>query len=182
MQQHFATEQWLPFPRTLVFAFFANPANLPPLMPGWQHARIDEVTLVPPTPRPADTPRYPGVAAGNGTQLLITARAVPGLPVRIPWLALIEDFHWHKHFCDVQVTGPFAYWRHCHSVRDETRDGRPGTVVRDEVRYQLPLWPVSAVGAPVGPLAMKAMFTYRQKRAEVLVPRFAAQVEAGTTP
>ena len=174
MPQHFETEQWLPFPRTLVFAFFGSPANLPPLMPAWQKARIDEVTLVPPPERPAGTPLYPGVvAAGDGTRLLITARAAPGIPLRLPWLALIEDFCWNESFCDVQVKGPFAYWRHCHSVRDEEVDGRMGTVVRDAVEYTLPMWPVSAPGAPLGSLAMKAMFGYRQRQAEVLMSRFA---------
>ncbi len=180
MHLRFQTEQWLPFPRTLVFAFFANPANLPPLMPGWQHARIDEITLAPPISRPAGTPEYPGATAGDGTKLLITARGAPGLPLRLPWHAFIEDFRWNEGFCDVQVKGPFSYWRHCHTVRDETRGGQAGTTVRDAVEYALPLWPLSVVAAPVGQLAMKAMFGYRQRRAAVLVPRFAAQVQAAT--
>ena len=177
MRQHFETEQWLPYPRALVFAFFGNPANLPLLMPSWQRARIEEVTLVPPPPRPPGTPVYPGVvAAGDGTKLLITARAAPGVPLRLPWLALIEDFRWNEGFCDVQVKGPFASWRHCHSVRPETREGRSGTIVRDEVQYQLPLAPVSRVGAPFGQMAMRAMFAYRQRQAAVLVERFAQHV------
>lgn len=176
MRQQFETEQWLPFPREVVFAFFANPANLPPLMPGWQRARIDEITLVPPPQRPAGATVVPGVFAGDGTKLLITARAGPGVPLRVPWLALIEDFRWNEGFCDVQVKGPFTYWRHCHSVREEMREGRRGTVVRDAVEYTLPMWPASAPGAPLGPLAMRAMFGYRQRQAEVLVGRFAASV------
>src|SRR5579875_2664847 len=173
MRQHFETEQWLPFPRNLVFAFFANPMNLPPLMPGWQQARIDEITLVPPPRPPEGVARVPGVFAGDGTRLLITARAGPGMPLRVPWLALIEDFRWDEGFCDVQVKGPFAYWRHCHSVREEERDGRAGTVVRDAVEYALPLAAVSWMGAWAGQLALLAMFGYRQEQAEVLVPRFA---------
>ncbi len=145
-------------------------------MPGWQKARIDEATLVPPPPRPVGVPVLPGVVAGDGTSLLITARAAPGVPVRLPWLALIEDFRWNEGFCDVQVKGPFAYWRHCHSVRGETREGREGSVVRDAVEYELPLPALSWVGAPVGPLAMRAMFGYRQRQAEVLLPRYAAGV------
>lgn len=179
MQQRFVTEQWLPFPREVVFAFFANPANLPPLMPRWQRARIDEVTLVPPPePEEVSVPRLQrAIYAGNGTKLLITARVGPGVPVRMPWVALIEDFRWNLGFCDVQLKGPFAYWRHCHSVRDEMREGRAGTVVRDEVAYRLPLWPVSAIGSPLGDLGMRAMFGYRQRQAEVLVRRFAAVAE-----
>lgn len=173
MRQHFATEQWLPFPPPLVFAFFANPQNLPPLMPAWQRARIDEVTLRPAPPRPPDTPSLPGIAAGNGTELLITALAGPGLPLRLPWLARIEDFHWDDHFCDVQVNGPFAYWRHCHSVQKADRKGKPGTAIRDEVTYELPLAPLSRIAAPLGRLAMRAMFATRQRQAEGLVAAYA---------
>ncbi len=145
-------------------------------MPEWQHARIDEVTVVPPPTRPAGITTVAGIFAGSGTTLLITARAVPGVPVRLPWLALIEDFRWNESFCDVQLRGPFAYWRHCHTVRDEERHGQAGTMVRDDVTYQLPFWPASAVGAPLGPVAMELMFAYRQRQAAVLVPRFAAKL------
>ena len=177
VRQHFMTEQWLPFPVPEVFAFFANPANLPPLMPAWQRARIDEATILPPPPRPPGAPVLPGVAAGDGTRLLITARAVPGLPFRLPWLAEIEDFHWNDHFCDVQLKGPFGYWRHCHSVHAEVRDGQSGTVVRDAVVYELPHPALSWIGAPLSPLAMRAMFGYRQRRAALLV-RAAAAIDA----
>ncbi len=180
MHLRFQTEQWLPFPRALVFAFFADPVHLPPLMPAWQQARIDEATMVPPPPRPAEMPVYPGEAAGSGSKLLITARGGPGVPLRLPWHALIEDFRWNESFCDLQVKGPFAYWRHCHSVRDETRAGQAGTVVRDAVEYALPLWPLSRPAAPLGQLAMKAMFGYRQKQAATLVPQYAAQIGAVT--
>lgn len=177
VRHEFQSEQWLPFPRPLVFAFFANPKNLPPLMPGWQKARIDEMTLVPPPQRPEGTPVYPGAAAGSGTRLTITARAAPLVPLRSPWLALIEDFHWNESFCDVQVKGPFAYWRHCHSVRDATGpDGSSGTVVRDHLVYELPLEPVSLLGLPIAKLALTALFQYRQSRAPGLVAAFAASL------
>ena len=132
---------------------------------------------MPPPPRPAGAAKLPGIVAGSGTRLLITARAAPGVPVRTPWLAQIEDFQWNDHFCDVQLAGPFAFWRHCHSVREEARFGQAGTVVRDAVEYELPLAPLSQVSAPLGRLAMRAMFGYRQKQAAVLVPPFVARLE-----
>lgn len=180
MKQQFAAEQWFPFPRTLVFAFFANPGNLPPLMPGWQKARIDEATFCPPPPRPDDTPDYGTRAAGAGTRLTISARAVPFLPLRAPWLALIEDFRWNEGFCDVQLSGPFAYWRHCHSVRDgaNPKTGAQGTIVRDHVTYMLPLDPLSRLGLPIARGAMLALFKYRQGRAKTLMQQFAAQVSS----
>ncbi len=47
MRHRFRTTQWLPYPVELVFAFFANPANLPKTPPDWQQARIDEIELTP---------------------------------------------------------------------------------------------------------------------------------------
>ena len=41
MRHSLQTEQWLPYPRERVFAFFADPGNLPPLMPEWQRARVE---------------------------------------------------------------------------------------------------------------------------------------------
>ena len=43
MRHRFQTEQWLPYPKEQLFAFFADSANLPPLMPAWQQARVETV-------------------------------------------------------------------------------------------------------------------------------------------
>ena len=175
MRHVFESEQFLPVSREVAFAFFANPQNLPPLMPHWQKARIDEATWQPPPPRPEGTPQLPGVAAGDGTLLLITARGMPGLPLRGNWLARIEDFRWNEGFCDVQLKGPFAYWRHCHSVRAAVgQDGKRGTLVHDHVTYELPLAPVSDLGAPLAHAALAMTFRYRQGQAAKLVPAYAA--------
>lgn len=166
MQHHFHADQWLPYPKDLVFAFFANPENLPRLMPKWQKARIEEAVFAPPPPRPTDTVRYPGMAAGSGTRLTISGRPFPLSPLRLPWEALIEDFRWNEGFCDVQVRGPFAYWRHCHSVvAKPLESGQAGTVVNDDVTYEPPL---GKAGELANTLAirrgMQMMFRYRQSR------------------
>ena len=181
MREIFTSEQWLPFPRPLVFAFFANPQNLPPLMPGWQKARIDRAAYCSPPARPEGTPEYGTQAAGDGTRLTITARALPGVPIRAPWDALIEDFRWNEGFFDVQLKGPFRYWRHCHSVRDgvSPKKGDAGTIVRDHVTYELPLQPLSLLGLPLAKGAMLSLFKYRQARAAELLPVFAQRAESG---
>lgn len=172
MRHHFHAEQWLPYPRELVFAFFANPENLPRLMPKWQKARIEEATFAPPPPRPDGTPRYPGMAAGSGTRLTISGRPFPLSPLRLPWEALIEDFRWNEGFCDVQVRGPFAYWRHCHSVeaRPSAETGAPGTVVIDDVRYEPPFGKAGEIADKLAVArGMAIMFRYRQKRTAQLL-------------
>jgi ligand-binding SRPBCC domain-containing protein len=145
MRQHFRTEQWLPYPLERVFAFFADPANLPRLMPPAQQARIDSATYVPPPPPPKPFPGCGAILAGNGTSLTITIRPIPLLPIRLPWVAVIENFRWLEGFCDVQTKGPFAYWRHCHTVIAQSRDGQPGTLVTDAIEYQPPLGPLGTL-------------------------------------
>jgi len=135
MPHHFETSQWLPYPPELVFAFFANPENLPRLMPRWQRAHIEEAVFAPPPPHPPDSPRYPGIAAGDGTRLTLSLRPFPFAPFRIPWEAQIEDFRWNQGFCDIQLRGPFTTWRHCHTVIPKDS----GTTLHDTVTYDLPI-------------------------------------------
>lgn len=170
MPFRFQTEQWLPYPSELVFAFFANPENLPRLMPAWQKARIEEATFAPPPPRPEGSPRYPGIAAGDGTRLTISARPFPFSPIRAPWEALIEDFRWNEGFCDVALRSPFRSWRHCHSVRTAQNpapglSGQTGTIVRDDVSVETPI--PAALLHP----GFRYIFGYRQKRTAELLAR-----------
>jgi ligand-binding SRPBCC domain-containing protein len=175
MRHYFQAEQWLPYPVDTVFNFFANPENLPRLMPAWQKARIDSVAIVIPPPRHRD--RLLGVrsettqAAGIGTRMKISFRAMPFLPIRFPWDAEITDFSWDDHFCDIQLPrGPFAYWRHCHRLTGISRAGSYGTLVRDQLEYELPL-------GFLGDLAnvifvrrqVQAIFAYRHGRTAELV-------------
>ena len=166
MRLHFETQQTIPFPVELVFAFFANPENLPRLMPAWQKARIEEAVFAPPPALPKGAPAARlGVAAGTGTRLTLTFRPLPLFPMRWPWEARIEDFQWNKGFCDVQEQGPFVYWRHCHTIEAIEVNGRPGATLTDRVEYELPFASVShrLDGILVRP-QLARMFRFRQKR------------------
>jgi uncharacterized protein YndB with AHSA1/START domain len=48
MTHHFETEHWLAVPIDRVFRFFANPANLPRIMPPSTGAELLCVKLLPP--------------------------------------------------------------------------------------------------------------------------------------
>lgn len=169
MPYEFTTEQWLPYPIETVFAFFANPDNLPRLMPRWQRTRIERADLKPPPPSP-DGSSGTGRVAGAGSIVVISARPFPLSPVRSTWEARIEDFRWNEGFCDVQVHGPFAAWRHCHSVRAETVGDVAGTVVQDHVRYELPLGKLNPLANKLAAKnALAYTFRVRQKRTEELL-------------
>ncbi len=179
MLHKFEAEQWLPFPVEAVFAFFANPENLPRLMPAWQKARIEEASFAPPPPRPVPSDAalsFPSIAAGAGTKMTISFRPFPFSPFRVPWDAEITEFEWNDHFCDVQHRGPFAYWKHCHTVRPETRpnpQGEPidGTLLRDALEYGMHLGPLGELGHTLfARHQIASIFAYRQKRTAALLP------------
>lgn len=178
MRHTFEAEQWLPYPIEQVFAFFANPENLPRLMPGWQKARIEEASFAPPPPRPASTvPVRMAVAAGAGTKMTLSFRPFPFSPVRVPWDAEITEFAWNDHFCDTQHRGPFAYWMHCHRLSPVTRDvggaEAAGTLLRDHVEYEMPFGALGEIAnAVVMKLQFRSIFEYRQKRTAELLPLF----------
>lgn len=147
-------------------------------MPAWQKARIEEVIFVAPPPPPAGSPAR--IATGAGTTMILSFRPIPYLPLRINWHALIPEFVWNDHFCDTQTSGPFAYWRHCHSARAETRNGIAGTIVQDRVEYELPGGPLGDLANLVGGrLQMRYIFNTRHRNTATLMPAFAERRARG---
>jgi ligand-binding SRPBCC domain-containing protein len=131
---HFS--DWVPFPVERVFLFFANPENLPRIMPPSTGTRIDALRLVPPTTQPTSITQP---VAGLGSEIVTSFRILPFLGIRATWIAQITEFEWNHHFADVQVEGPFRIWRHRHALRRETRHEVEGTVVTDEIECQVGL-------------------------------------------
>jgi ligand-binding SRPBCC domain-containing protein len=170
----FQTSQWVPYPVELVFAFFANPGNLPHLMPKWQQTRIESSRLIAPPPRPlAPDPalRYQSPAAGVGSELTASFRPVPWFPLRASVQAHIIEFEWNSHFRDEQVKGPFASWSHLHRIVSEMQDGESGTRIGDEIEYNLPLGPLGALGnALFVRRQMESVFAHRQQRLMEILP------------
>ena len=179
MPETLKTSQWVPFPVELVFAFFANPQNLPHLMPKWQQAMIVSSRIVAPPARPvADDPalRFQSLAAGAGSEMVISFRPVPGIPYRMDWLARISEFEWNDHFCDEQVKGPFGSWNHCHRIVREVRDEIAGTLISDDLEYSLPLGRLGALANSVlVKRQMKSIFDYRQQQLIKILPEVAQQ-------
>jgi ligand-binding SRPBCC domain-containing protein len=155
MRHTFTASQWIPRPAELVFAFFANPRNLILLMPSWHKARIDQMQIVPP-PVSGDA-NGSGNAAGAGSMMTISFRPFPLSPVRLRWEARISEFAWCDHFCDEQVSGPFAYWKHCHRLQEDARGGVTGTGITDEIVYEMKM-------ASAGELAHSLFFSNRIRR------------------
>ena len=129
MTQRLDTCHWLPYPVELVFAFFANPANLPHLMPPKLETRIEDARIVPPPPRPVAqdvSRRFLSVAAGVGSEILISFYPIPWVPRRASWLTRITEFEWNSHFRDEQVRGPFTEFSIGTGLRRSSGMGRKG--------------------------------------------------------
>jgi ligand-binding SRPBCC domain-containing protein len=151
-------EQWIARPIEEVFAFFADATNLEAITPPWLRFRI----------------LSPGPIAMRPGALIVYRLRWGWLPLR--WVTEIEEWQPPFRFADVQLRGPYALWHHTHSF--EPHDG--GTLMRDRVRYALPL-------GPLGRLAhrlfvrrdLEAIFDYRAKKVNEVFANPA--VEAGPT-
>jgi ligand-binding SRPBCC domain-containing protein len=110
--------QVIPAPPGEVFPFFADAANLERITPPWLRFRVV-------TPAPIEM---------REGALIEYRLALRRLPLR--WLTRIEAWEPGRRFVDVQLRGPYRLWHHTHSFEPAPRGG---TLMRDLVRYALPL-------------------------------------------
>jgi len=138
--QRLEREQWIGRPRSEVFDFFSRAENLGRITPSWLDFRIL-------TPLP--------IAMGAGARIDYRIR-LAGVPMR--WRTRIQVWEPETRFVDVQERGPYALWEHTHEFAP--RDG--GVVMRDLVRYALPLGPLGrAAHALAVRAALAAIFDHR---------------------
>ena len=129
-------EVWVPFPLERVFRFFANPENLPRIMPPASGTRIEALRLVEPSPASVET-HSPRMLAGVGSEIVTSFRILPAFPFRAWWVARVTEFEWSRYFADIQAKGPFKRWHHRHEFESETRNILNGTLVRDRIEYEV---------------------------------------------
>ncbi len=116
-------EQRIPAPPEDVFPFFEDAHNLEAITPPWLGFRVA-------TPGP--------IEMGPGAVIEYRFK-LHGLPIR--WRTRIEAWEPGRRFVDVQLEGPYRLWHHVHTFEP---DGG-GTLMRDAVRYALPLGPLGAL-------------------------------------
>lgn len=143
--------QDLPRPRSEVFPFFADPANLQRLTPPWLHFQV-----LTPEPLP------------RGENAVFEYRlTVRGLPIR--WRTLIEAYEDGSRFVDRQIAGPYALWHHTHLFEDLPGGG---TRITDRVRYKVG-W--GLLGRIIGAIWVKRdierIFAYRKQVLAELFPK-----------
>jgi ligand-binding SRPBCC domain-containing protein len=135
---------WLARPRPEVFAFFADPHNLPRLTPPSAGLRLstERATL----------------AAGAVLDFRMRWLGVP-----LSWRTYIREYDPPYRFVDVQVRGPWARWEHRHRFLEENG----GTWVEDRVTYRLPFGALGRlVHAALVERQLRQAWAYRQARLE----------------
>jgi hypothetical protein len=77
-------EQWVPVGIEKVFLFFANPSNLPRIMPPETRTELAALRLVPPPTVAAGQPVIANVnsLAGVGSEIVTSFRLLASLPFR----------------------------------------------------------------------------------------------------
>lgn len=117
-------EQHVAPPPAEAFELFSDATRLEQITPPWLSFRVE-------TPAPIE------LRPGTLIEYRLRLHRVP-----LRWLTRIEVWEPGCRFVDVQVRGPYALWHHTHDFEPGTRGG---TVIRDTVRYALPLGPLGAI-------------------------------------
>src|SRR5262245_19148692 len=91
----FARVMKLPLPAEDVFCWHERPGALDRLIPPWESVRVVR--------------RTGGLTVGSEVELINWLGPVP-----LRWLARHTDYESGRRFCDEQIEGPFAEWRHEH--------------------------------------------------------------------
>jgi ligand-binding SRPBCC domain-containing protein len=135
-------EQIIKRPREEVFAFFADAGNLGKITPPELNFHII-------TTQPID------IKKGALIDYRLKLRGVP-----ITWKTEITEWNPPFSFTDSALKSPYRQWIHRHTF-EETQAGE--TIMRDIVRYRLPLEPLGDLAHFYVRKELKYIFDYRYK-------------------
>lgn len=140
--EHFVARSAMPASAEAVWSWHSRPGAFERLVPPWQAVRLLE--------------RQGGIEEGGRVVLAVRAG---GRWRR--WVAEHRNYQAGRQFCDVQLEGPFRFWRHCHRVV-------PGSAERcsleDDIEYALPLGRVgNLLGGATVQRALARIFRYRHE-------------------
>ncbi len=132
----------LPYPREVVFNWHTRPGAFERLNPPWRPVRILESSH----------------SIQNGARVKIKLPVLG--PVGLPWLLEHTNYIDQSQFCDEQISGPFASWRHLHRFV-ATNDHE--TTLADTITYELPRYiqPLTPVIKPLLERELHRLFAFR---------------------
>ncbi|HMS42161.1 MAG TPA: SRPBCC family protein [Pyrinomonadaceae bacterium] len=135
-------EQIIKRPQAEVFEFFANAGNLEKITPPELNFHII-------TPQPID------IKKGAVIDYQLKLRGIP-----ITWKTEITQWNPPFDFVDTALKSPYKQWIHLHTF-EEGKNGE--TIMRDIVRYRLPLEPLGDLAHFYVKKELKYIFDYRYK-------------------
>ena len=93
-----------------------------------------------------------------GSRAIIEQKIFGIVPSR--WVAEHTAYDPPHSFEDIQISGPFAKWRHRHIIEPHAE----GAVLRDDIEYEPPFWIFGALAAPFAVVPkLEKMFAYRHE-------------------
>ncbi|MCA9544283.1 MAG: TIGR01777 family oxidoreductase [Myxococcales bacterium] len=153
--QTFERAVTLPAPADEAFAWHERPGAFERLTPPWEPVKV----------------LHSDGHIRDGAKVVLKLGALP-----LRWHALHSGYEAGRRFVDEQVKGPFARWRHSHTVEP----AGAGSRLTDHIDYALPLSPVSdwVAGTPVR-RKLERMFTWRHR---IMTEDLKAHAAAGLAP
>ena len=125
-----------------VFAFHELPDAIERLVPPWESVKIIQK---------ADISKV-------GSRAILEQKIFGLIPSK--WIAEHTKYEPPREFEDVQISGPFATWRHRHIIESHA----DGAILRDEIEFEPPLWILGQIAAPVFITPkIEKMFAYRHE-------------------
>jgi hypothetical protein len=125
-----------------VFEFHRLPDAFERLMPPWEKAEILQKADI----------------SEIGSRAIVETRIFGLVPAR--WVAEHTAYDPPRMFEDIQVSGPFASWRHKHLILPH----ESGAVLRDEIEFEPPMWFLGRLAAPFAVLPkLRKMFEHRHR-------------------
>ncbi|MFC6825316.1 SRPBCC family protein [Halopelagius fulvigenes] len=146
-------------PLSEVWDFHSRVSGLKTLTPEWTNLRIEAV-------RGPEGESDPEILE-QGSQIRMSARPF-GVGPRRRWTSRIvarEEGDGSAMFRDDMVGGPFESWVHTHRF---FADGG-GTILEDEVEYELPCGPLGRAATPFASVGFEPMFRERHRRARAVL-------------
>jgi ligand-binding SRPBCC domain-containing protein len=138
-------------PAAEVYAWHALPDALERLTPPGEHVEVVEKT---------------GGIERGGRVVLRFGR----WPFRLRWVAEHQDFEQGRYFSDVQVSGPFARWKHTHTFEP---DGPAACILEDRVEYALPFGSIGTwFAGKIVRGKIEKLFEYRHSTTAREIPAF----------
>lgn len=136
------SEQFIARPLEELFRFFSLETNLEEITPPFLNFKVLKKST-------------PEIQAGTLIDYRLSLHGIP-----MSWRTLIEIWEPGKRFVDTQLKGPYALWHHTHTF--EMVEG--GTLMRDRVRYRLPMgWLGDLFAGWKVKKDVRMIFEYRRK-------------------